>query len=91
MIKHTIIFSLEDAKQVFESAGLNVQFKDVEHRFHSQHEDEEPITIPTWVVSNPTTGEDVLLEEAFRVFLSKRNKQLFLQDVNRLDIYSLFK
>lgn len=89
MIKHTIAFSIEDAKRVFETAGLQVYLKQMDIYIHS--DDEPDNVLDVWFVKNPLSGEDVLLEIAFKDFLAKRNKQLFLQDVSKLDVYNLFR
>ncbi len=89
MIKETITFTLDEAKQVFTEAGLTVERRMVSHTFQPSHRPEYTDEIPVWVVVNPHTGEAERLEDCFRKFIKQKKQQLFLT-AEKLEIYSLF-
>ncbi len=89
MIKLSLYFTIEEAVSLFRNVGLTVERRYVEREFHAPHRPIELRIIPTWIVVNPHTNKEELLEDCFRKYLSQQYKELFLQP-NKLTIYNVF-
>ena len=84
MINTTLSFTYEEAKQVFESTGLEVRFCEAEIDFKSVKQ-----KLFVWIVANPHTGEPELLDVAFRRYLESV-KDRVLPNIDKLEVYNSF-
>lgn len=89
MIKETLKFTLDEAKQIFTEAGLTVERRLIPHCFQPVHRPEYWEDIPTWIVINPHTGAAEPLVKLFSQYIENKKSQLFLT-AEKLEIYSLF-
>ncbi len=89
MIEVKINFDVNEAVNLFRDAGLTVERRDIEREFHAPHRPIEMMFIPTWIVVNPHTQEEELLEDCFQRHIKHKYKKLFLT-TEKIDIYNLF-
>lgn len=90
MIEITLHFTLEDARKVLQSAGLKVEFMEIEQTFSRYHNDSYREKVPMWCVINPHTQQPEPIDAIFRKYLEQRKKSLFLDYESKIEIYNLF-
>lgn len=90
MFEITLLFTLDDARMVLESAGLKVELIDIDREFSRYHNDTYTEKVPTWCVYNPNTQKPEPIDIIFRKYLELRKKELFLRSENKIEIYNLF-
>lgn len=90
MFEITLLFSLDDARTLLESAGLKVEMIGIDREFRRYHNDSYMEKVPTWCVYNPHTQKPEPIDIIFRKYLEHRKKALFLGSENKIEIYNLF-
>lgn len=88
MITVPFQYTIDEAKLLFESAGLEVRMVEMPMTFPSFPETEEQI--PTWSVSDPFTKDFENLETAF-IRCLQQNRIVELKDVDKIMIYNSFR
>lgn len=89
MIRAKILFSMDEAIQLFRNAGLKVDIVNVPTHFPTHGSGEVIEDIPMWTVQNPFTNEPENLETCFQKFIESKKSELFLTP-GKLEVYNIF-
>jgi len=84
-----LMFSTEDARQIFEAAGLEVSMQKFEYQF-PMGPNSYTDTIEMLAVRNPFTNQWVRADKLFKTYILQKQRDLFLKP-EKLEVFNLFK